>query len=100
MERDHVAKLISVTYNTDALKQKIPDEKSREVFCTVSSVQQSEFFAAGRNGLRPQMRLKVFAEDYRQEELVEVDSVRYRIYRTYLGDNDQLELYLEKKAGA
>ena len=63
-------------------------------------MQQSEFFAAGRNGLRPQMRLKVFAEDYRQEELVEVDGARYRIYRTYLGDNEQLELYLEKKAGA
>ena len=100
MERDHVATLIAVTHEPDALKQQIPKETRREVFCTVSSVQQSEFFAAGRNGLRPQMRLKVFAEDYRQEEFVEVDGARYRIYRTYLGDNEQLELYLEKKAGA
>ena len=94
-----MAKLIAVTYEKDALKQQTPVERSREVFCTIGSIQQSEFFAAGRNGLRPQMRVKVFAEDYQREELIEVDGVRYRIDRTYLGDNEQLELYLERKAG-
>lgn len=100
MERDHVATLIAENFEKDALQQLIPTETRREVFCTLSSIQQSEFFGAGRNGLKPKLCVKVFAEDYRDEELVEVEGVRYRVYRTYLGDNDRLELYLEKKAGA
>lgn len=99
MERDHVAQLISERYAPDALGQQVPTEVRREVFCTVGSIQQSEWFAAGHNGLRPQLRLKVFEEDYAGETLVEVDGVRYVIYRTYLGKNSQLELYLRKAGG-
>lgn len=95
-----MATLIAETFDKDALQQLIPTEKRREVFCTVGSIQQSEFFGAGRNGLKPKLCVKVFAEDYQGEELVEVDGVRYHVYRTYLGANDRLELYLEEKAGA
>lgn len=99
MERDHIATLIAQAHEKDALLQLVPTETRREVFCTVGSIQQSEFFAAGRSGLKAQMRLTVFAEDYRGEELVEVDGVKYEIYRTYLGDNERLELYLKKRGG-
>lgn len=99
MERDHVAYLISERHEPDALGQQVPVETRREVFCTIGSVQQSEWFAAGQNGLRPQLRLKVFADDYADETLVEVDGVRYAIYRTYLGENSKMELYLKKAGG-
>lgn len=98
MGRDHVCRLIGVTYDSDALLQKIPRDTSREVFCQVSSVQQSEWFSAGRNGMKAQFCLTVFPEDYEGETTVEVDGVRYGIYRTYLGKRG-LELYLEKKGG-
>lgn len=100
MERDHIAHLISETYAPDALGQLVPTEQRREVFCTIGSVQQSEWFSAGRNGLKAQSRLKVFADDYAGETLVEADGVRYEIYRTYLGKNNQMELYLKKVGGA
>lgn len=99
MERDHVAVLIGVRYEEDKLSQLIPMETRREVFCTIGSVQQSEFFAAGRKGMRAQSRVKLFSGDYEGEELIEVDGVRYGIYRTYLDDNDQMELYLRKMGG-
>lgn len=99
MGRDHVCRLIGVTYQEDAMKQKIPVEKSREVFCQVEGLRQSEFFAAGRKGLKAQFMITVFPEDYEGESLCEVDGVRYGIYRTYPAKNDKLELYLEKKGG-
>lgn len=99
MARDHVAYLISKTYETDVLNQLIPVEKKREVFCTIKSLQQSEWFAAGNAGLKAQFRIDVFIDDYAGESLAEVDGTRYEIYRTYQAENDRIELYLEKKAG-
>lgn len=99
MGRDHVCTLIGVTYEQNALKQHVPKESKREVFCNVEGLRQSEFFAAGRNGLRAQFMLTVFPDDYAGEGTVEVDGVRYGIYRTYPAKHDKLELYLEKKGG-
>lgn len=50
MARDHVAYLISKSYEADALNQLIPVDHKREVFCTIKSLQQSEWFAAGNAG--------------------------------------------------
>lgn len=100
MKRDHVAHLISTGYEPDALGQQVPVETRREVFCRIGSVRQSEWFSAGQKGLKAQFMVEVFADDYADEALIEVDGVRYGIYRTYLADNDQMELYLEKKGGA
>lgn len=99
MGRDHVAHLISETCESDGLNQRIAVEKKREVFCRIKSVQQSEWFSAGNAGLKSQFRVEVFADDYAGETQIEVDGVRYGIYRTYLGNHDQMELYLERKGG-
>ena len=41
----------------------------------------------------------MFAYDYEGESIVEIDGTRYGVYRTYLGKNETLELYLEQKTG-
>ncbi len=99
MDRDYVATLISEAFEKDAINQMIPKEIRREVFCRIGSVRQSEWFDAGRAGLKAQFVVKVFSEDYQNESMIEIDGMRYGIYRTYLGKNDQLELYLERKGG-
>lgn len=99
MGRDHVAQLIGVTYQPDAIGQQVPTETKREVFCEVEGIRQSEWFSAGQKGLKPQFMLTVFVDDYQGETAVEVDGVRYGIYRTYPAKHDKLELYLEKKGG-
>lgn len=100
MSRDHVANLISETYEGDALGQQVATEHLREVFCQIDSVRQTEWFSAGQKGLKAQFVVKVFADDYAGESLIEVDGVRYGIYRTFLNAHDQMELYLERKGGA
>ena len=99
MDRSNIAELISVTYSVDALAQRIPVEENRTVFCNIASVSQQEFFEAGRNGLKPEYRLTMFAGDYNNEMIAVINGQRYSVYRTYYGRNDSVELYLERKAG-
>lgn len=99
MDRSNIINLIAKTYKVDAIGQRIPQEGRREVFCSVSSVSGTEFLDAGRSGIRAEYKITMFAPDYAGEEIAELDGVRYSVYRTYLAKNEQIELYLEKKAG-
>lgn len=100
MDRSNVATLISETYSADTIGQMIATEKEREVFCNVRSVSQNEWFQGGQNGLNPEWLVTMFAPDYEGEKLVEFNGVRYGVYRTYVRDDELLELYLERKTGA
>lgn len=91
--------LISVSYRVDGLMQRIPVETKRKVIGLVGSISASEFFEAGRSGLKPQCRVSLFAPDYNGEVAVELDGTRYGVYRTYTPKDDTIELYLERKAG-
>lgn len=99
MDRSNVLTLVDVTYTTDALNQQVPQETTRDVFCNVSSVSAQEFFDAGQAGLNPEWRVTMFAPDYNGETIAELNGLRYSVYRTYLGKNETIELYMERKAG-
>lgn len=100
MDRSDVISLISVTRVQDDYGDWTETLQKRQVYCQVNSIQQREFFEAGRNGLNPQYRFTIFFGDYQDEELVEFNGKTYSIYRTYLKKNDQLELYVERKGGS
>lgn len=99
MDRSRVLTLIGVTYTTDSIGQRVPQEDPRNVFCDVKSISASEWFEGGRVGLNPERRAILFSNDYAGEEICELDGVRYSIYRTYIGRNETIELYLERKTG-
>ena len=99
MDRSDVIKLITVTRTQDEYGVWRSTETEKEIFCQVSSVTQSEFFEGGRNGLNPEFRFTVFFGDYSDEPIVIYKGNRYSVYRTYLGRNDRLELYVERKGG-
>jgi len=99
MDRSNVVTLISETYAADDIGQMIATEVEHDVYCNVSSVTQSEWFQGGQNGLKPEYRVTMFAPDYSGQKVVEFNSVRYGVYRTYLRQDELLELYLERKTG-
>lgn len=99
MDRSRILKLIGQTYKKDSIGQMIPEETEREAFCSVASVSGSEFIEAGRNGIKPEIKVTMFRPDYRGEVIAELDGTRYSVYRTYMAKNELIELYLEKKAG-
>lgn len=99
MDRVAEIKLISRTYEADAIGQQVPVESEKTVFCKIGSISRAEWFDAGRSGLKPSYRVTVFSPDYNGEQVVEIHGKRYGVYRTYLADGEQIELYLEEKVG-
>lgn len=102
MNKSVTIDLISKTYTTDSMGQKVATEKSTTVFATLTSISRAEWVSysqSGRQGLVPSYVASVFMGDYNGESIAEYDGKRYGIYRTYERDDEQVELYLEKKAG-
>jgi SPP1 family predicted phage head-tail adaptor len=97
--RDDIAYLISATITEDDIGNQIEQETKKEVFCTVESITQSEYFQASQSGLKPQLKLTMSEFDYSGETLVEYNSKRYSVYRTFLRNDEHIELYFRVKAG-
>jgi len=97
--RDDIIFLISNTIIEDGIGNQIPQEALREVFCNIDSISQTEYFQASQAGLKSQLKIIIFEFDYNGEKIVEYNAKRYSIYRTFLRDNERIELYLASKAG-
>ncbi len=100
MDRSEVLTLIGTTRTQDEYGIWRETPTARNVFCQVNSITRSEFFDAGRNGLNPEFMFSMFAGDYEGERVCEYRGQKYSIYRTYLGRNDVIELYAERKGGS
>lgn len=99
MDKSNIVTLVKKEYVQDDIGAFKATETSRDIYCNISSVSGVEWMDAGRNGINAQYKITVFEYDYEGEEIAELNGVRYGIYRTYIGKNENLELYLEKKAG-
>lgn len=97
---DTVLKLRSETFTKDALLQEVATVKERPCVATIRSASRAEWAAAGHNNLRPSLVAITAAINYRGETTAAIGSKVFSIYRTYYDDKtDNIELYLEEKAG-
>lgn len=99
MDRSDIVTLISQVFVQDEIGQEVAQETKRDVFCNVSSVTRNEWFEAARQGFQPQLRITMFRYDYQNEKIMEFKETRYAVYRTFVGTNETLELYVEEQAG-
>ena len=102
MNKAITIKLLTKTYTTDSMGQRTYTTTEKEVFATLSSISRAEWTSysqSGRQGLVPAYVASVFFGDYNGENECVYDGQTYGIYRTYQRDDEQVELYLEKKAG-
>lgn len=91
--------LIAVTVTgRDDIGNPVRKETSSQVWAELRSVTRAEFQAAGAQGLKPSMVVKVHDVDYHGEQLVEVGGVRYSVYRDYR-KGETRELYVTQKGG-
>ena len=68
-------------------------ETAREVYCTVQSVSQSEFYTAMNAGIQPEYVFKLaLAEDYKGERVVRYNEQKFRVIRTYMTEDDGIEI--------
>lgn len=99
MIRNTTVNLINKTYTSDEIGQQIPTETIKTVFADIQSISQKEFFQAGQSGLKPQYKILIWGFEYSGETAVELDSKRYSVYRTFLRNDEKIELYLTEKVG-
>ena len=69
------------------------------VFADVTSVSLSEWTEGARNGLNPELRFTMFYPDYSGEQILKYNGDYFSIYRTYIGRNDKIDLYCERRSG-
>lgn len=91
--------LISRTFTSDTIGQQVATETIKTVVAELKSINRSEWVAAHQVGYNPVVAAIVSAFDYNNEEIVEIDSERYVVYRTYSRKDDYIELMLRKKVG-
>ena len=94
-----IAYLITKKYSEDEIGQDISERTEQEVFCEILSISQSEFFEAAQSGLKPQYKIKMWAEEYGGQDEVRIGDEYFTVYRNYTV-NGMIELYLEKRGGA
>lgn len=86
-------------YVRDAVGNQVPiDPIRRQVFATLDSIGSAEYFRAGKDESKPELRANVFWLDYQEEREAEVRGQRYAVYRTFLpAGSDRMELYLTRR---
>ena len=100
MEKTGTITLIGVERHQDARLQWVEKElPGREVFCSMGSITRAEWAAVGKQGVKPSTVATVWADEYEGELTAVYGGQRYRVYRTYQPNPEEIELYLEKKGG-
>lgn len=88
-----VCSLISVTDAADVEGYKTSTETVSEVFCSIcNGVVRSEWYEAYKAGIRLSLTVEVNEGDYAGQTLLDYDSKRYKIERTYPTGYGTLEL--------
>lgn len=67
-----------------------------EIFCNEKSVKSSEFYQAQAVGLRPEIVLEVWSEEYNKEKYVKYENEEYEVLRTYRTSSEKIELTLTR----
>ena len=92
-----VVSLVTTTYAKDELGQEIGTDTLETVFCNVKSIPQNEFFNTAKQNIKACYVLIVKQCDYSNQTKVIYNSNTYHVYRTYMIDNENIELYVEEK---
>lgn len=77
-----------------------PMRNYRDVYCEVKSVSQTEAYQARATGLNPEYRLVLsHSFEYKGEQRCMFRGINYRIIRTYVNENDGIELTIQRTEG-
>lgn len=92
--------LIQTENTQNSIGVNIKKESKKSVYAEVSSSGQNEFFKAAQSGLKAALQVCVWDFEYSGEKEVEINGVRYSVYRTFnRPESGMTELYLERRCG-
>ena len=92
--------LITQTFTSDSIGQKIPTNTTKTVIGDRRNVSGTEINEAGQRGIQASLVVDIWAHEYAGEKIVAVEGIVYSVYRTYLNEKTgKIELYLERRVG-
>ena len=91
--------LISKSYTIDSIGVSVAAETKKSVYAIRSNINQSEFYEAGQQGLKPYGVYAVRITEYNGEDEIEVGTKRLTVYRTYTRADGRVELYATDRKG-
>ena len=91
--------LISKSYTIDSIGVPVATETKKSVYAIRSNLNQSEFYEAGQQGLKPYGVYAVRITEYNGEDEIEVGTKRLTVYRTYTRTDGRVELYATDRKG-
>lgn len=86
-----------VSDETDDIGDKI--EKivyDNEIFCNEKSVKSNEFYQAQALGMKPEIVLEIWVEEYNKEKYVKYEDEEFKVLRTYKTSSEKIELTLTR----
>ena len=89
--------LLSSEYITDDYGNQRPNPVSVTVQASRKELAMSEFYAAAQAGIRPAVELIVHMFEYNGQQNIKWRGDEYTVIRIYQRNNDEVELYLERK---
>lgn len=91
--------LISKSYTVDEIGVPVATETKLSRYATKSSINQSEYYQGGLQGLMPFACYTVRMTEYNGEDELEDGSERLTVYRTYNRTDGRVELYTTRRKG-
>lgn len=99
VSKDDVCFLMSSTIIVDELLQEIEVTLPELVYCATSSIGQREFSASMQAGLKAERTIIIDHDEYDGQKEVEYNRKKYSVYRTFVRDDGNIELYCEVRTG-
>lgn len=93
--------LLKVSGETkNKIGDKIPTYEKVEILAFEKPITRGELIIAGQSNITITKIIVIHPFEYSNEELVEIDGIKYQIVNVYKISNEEIELKLKAKKGA
>ena len=87
-------------YTTNKIGDKVPKYKAIYILAYEKPITRGELIIAGQSNITITKIIVIHPFEYSNEELVEIDGIKYQIVNVYKISNEEIELKLKAKKGA
>lgn len=87
-------------YTTNKIGDKVPKYKVIGLLAYEKPITRGELIIAGQSNITITKIIVIHPFEYSNEELVEIDGIKYQIVNVYKISNEEIELKLKAKKGA
>ena len=94
-----VITLVGTTDSDNSIGDYISSETTTDVFADKVSVRQSEFYQGMAQGMRPELAFRIRSIDYSNQKLINYNSKRYEVIRTYDIDGELMDIIVGNIVG-